>query len=297
MTLRPESTDRADKRPDAGFALLSALAIIAVIATVTLIFVSVIQIRTKVTANAVQSAKLQLIADGLARQAAFQLMLRIHSGSLTQKSQHDGYRCQPQEGIEAVVVLRDQSGLVDLNAASPDTLRLLFDNKRGNTDAIIAAIQDFRDEDSHKLAGGAEAEEYKLARKSYAPKNAAFNATGELDQVLGMTAELRVDIEPYVTVFNFQDGFDPTVAPKLLADRAKRNAAFRTTQSPKQFFAIDVIASGSNGGRFHRHAIAAMTNEPQRLFQFVEWSRGDGRPPPAEDLPRSDSCWLPTDVS
>jgi type II secretory pathway component PulK len=80
----------------------------------------------------------------------------------------------------------DESGKLDLNASSFETLRLL----PGMTDEIAGAIVDWRDEDDEPSPSGAESQAYLSGDEPYRAKNESFEFVEELGLVSGMTHEL-----------------------------------------------------------------------------------------------------------
>ena len=106
---------------------------------------------------------------------------------------------------EIELEITDDSGKIDINAASGDLLTNLFMGRGVPMDqaqALADAIQDWRDPDDLKHPNGAEAPEYKAAGLSYTPKNAPFDTVSELQQVLGMTYDLYEKIEPGITIYS-----------------------------------------------------------------------------------------------
>jgi general secretion pathway protein K len=72
-----------------------------------------------------------------------------------------------------------EAGRVDLNAADPETLASVLDA------GLAARIADWRDADDAAVPQGAERAEYRRAGRSSGPRNAPFETTAELRQVLG----------------------------------------------------------------------------------------------------------------
>ena len=106
---------------------------------------------------------------------------------------------------EIELEITDDSGKIDINAASGDLLTNLFMGRGVPMDqaqALSDAIQDWRDPDDLKHPNGAEAADYKAAGLSYTPKNAPFDTVSELQQVLGMTYDLYEKIEPGITIYS-----------------------------------------------------------------------------------------------
>lgn len=144
-------------------------------------------------------------------------VLRLQSDDDARRWVADGrpYRFSfEEEAIEVRIV--DETGKVDLNAATPDLLIGLMralgaDELRAQ--AIAGAIIDFRDSDDLLNAvGGAEDREYAAAGLPYGAKDAGIVTIEELQQVLGMDAELYRRLRPYLTVHSGQVRPDPTYA-------------------------------------------------------------------------------------
>lgn len=69
---------------------------------------------------------------------------------------------------------------------------------------------DWRDPDDLPRPHGAEANEYRAAGLAYVPRNAPFQTTSEVQQVLGMNYELYSRIEPAITIYG--SGGQPNAA-------------------------------------------------------------------------------------
>jgi general secretion pathway protein K len=108
---------------------------------------------------------------------------------------------------EIEVSIQDDSGKIDINAAANngDLLVNLFVTHGVDLDRAVAlsdAVKDWIDADDLKQPNGAEAEDYKAAGLTYAPKNAPFDTVSELQQVLGMTYDIYQRIEPAITIYS-----------------------------------------------------------------------------------------------
>ncbi len=117
---------------------------------------------------------------------------------------------------EISVAITDETGKLDLNSASEDTkLNLLIGNgvDPSEAQALVDAIEDWKDPDDFIRPNGAEEGEYAAAGLSWAPPNAAFATVEELQQVLGISYELYARIEPALTVFSGRAEVNPAYAP------------------------------------------------------------------------------------
>ena len=116
------------------------------------------------------------------------------------------YRVQFEES-EISIRITDESGLIDLNAAEPQTLANLFVGagvELPQATALAEAILDWRDGDDLKLLNGAEDADYRAEGYPYGAKDAPFDLVAELEQVMGMTPELYQRVAPALTVYSGQ---------------------------------------------------------------------------------------------
>ncbi len=122
----------------------------------------------------------------------------------------------PLGDAEVSVSITDETGKLDLNSAPESTkLSLLVGHgvEPTQAQAIVDAIEDWRDPDDFVRPAGGEEGEYAAAGLPWAPPNAAFSTVEELQQVLGMTYELYSQIEPAVTVFSGRGEINAAYAP------------------------------------------------------------------------------------
>lgn len=130
----------------------------------------------------------------------------------------DGRRYDWRYGDARVELeLTDESGKVDLNAAQPPLLTGVFvalGVERTQAERLAAAIIDWRDGDTlSQPGGGAEDSDYAAAGLPYGAKDAAFDTTAELLQVMGMTPALYARAAQVFTVYSGRDTPDPAFAP------------------------------------------------------------------------------------
>jgi len=115
-----------------------------------------------------------------------------------------GYEFQLDDVLVTVEVT-DESGKLDLNAATPELLYNLLFNHSNDAElsaALVDAILDWRDPDDATRPLGAEADAYDASGLSWIPPNQPFVTVEELQQVLGMSYPLYRQIEPALTVFS-----------------------------------------------------------------------------------------------
>lgn len=120
---------------------------------------------------------------------------------------------------EVEVRIVDETGLIDLNAASqgnPELLVNLFSsvglNER-DAQMMTAALQDWIDADDQTRVDGAEDQEYEQAGFPYGPANQPLGSIEELQQVMGMSWELFRALADSVTVHSGRANVNPAFAP------------------------------------------------------------------------------------
>jgi general secretion pathway protein K len=114
------------------------------------------------------------------------------------------------------IKVTDERGKVDLNTATVDTLVHLFGGHgldEQSAEYLAAAIEDWRDEDDIERENGAEKPTYSSYGYPMGPGNRPFVITEEVLQVLGMSWDLFLVIEPGITVFSPSQSPDPAFAP------------------------------------------------------------------------------------
>jgi general secretion pathway protein K len=263
-----------------GFALVAALWLSGLIAVMAAGFA--ISVRMNILSNAASLHGLQqeAVADGLTRLTAFRLAAEPETFSLEPGSP---LRCRWNETTFAEIYIQDQSGLIDINASSIDLIQRLVEDAGAApalAEKIADAIGDFRDVDSVDKSGAAELVTYPGV--NFGPKNSAFEAIEELDQIPGITEPLYRALLPHVTVFSLQAGFDPAVMSPALksilgfspsGEPPTRLAGFLYV-SAKRAYGIDVRVATGAGSRFRRMSVATLERLPDRPFFINTWQRG-----------------------
>ncbi len=199
-----------------GIALVIVLWGLVLLAVIAAAFTT--ETRTEVTLarNLVENAKAKALADAGVHAA----MLGLHRREVEKRWRADGtlYSMSSGEG-EVSIVIDDEAGKIDLNAAPDELIQGLFTAvglADAEAQALTAAIADFRDPDDLTHIGGAEDAEYRAAGLAWGPKNRPFEAVEELHQVLGMTREIYALAAPGLTVHSRSRGVDVTVAPTIV---------------------------------------------------------------------------------
>ena len=187
------------------------------------------------------------------------------------------------------VSVRNVTGLININGAGAELLggilRVIgLETERRRT--LTAAILDWRDPDSLRVAGGAEDMDYAAALRSYDAKDAPFHNVDELQLVLGMTAATFQKVEPYLTVHGGHTEVNPQFAPRevLLAmpglDAQRRDSmlAYRSNTGTAGVlspgtgtFRVAVQAELPSGARHSLRAVIQVRSGPVPQFTVLSW--------------------------
>jgi general secretion pathway protein K len=201
-----------------GVALILALWLTVLLTVIAAGFAYSMRTEALAARNAVALAQARALADGAISRVAYELM-RLRT--INEEWQSDGAVHTWEEGgatISANAI--DESGKIDLNAASDPLLKNLFQSAAGvDTDTaarLVDAIGDWKDADDVKRPNGAESAEYKAAGLSYTPANAPFETVAELQRVLGVTPAIYAAVAGSLTVFNRQAGVNPAYASRTV---------------------------------------------------------------------------------
>lgn len=261
-----------------GVALLLVLWVLVLLAVLALGFSGTARMRALVARNLEENAAARWLAD-----AGIRLTVRrLWTG--TDQPVPDGtiYHCRLQSGGLAISV-QDVAGLIDLNAAPPETLAGLFaaagvDDARARR--LAAAVTDFRDVDRIRTEGGAEAEDYAAAGLPHGPKNGPFRAVEELEQVAGMPQGLVDRVRPALTVHGLRASADLRRAPPLvrlaygeteiteLGDKADPLPAAQGT------YRFTVTAWTKSGAVYGREAVLNIQTLPLATWRVLRWGQG-----------------------
>lgn len=150
------------------------------------------------------------------------------------------------------LAVRNASGLVDLNAASPDTLDAALKAvgiSAAERRSIVDAILDWRDGDNLRHLDGIEDRDYIAAGLPWTSRDGRFAAVDELRYLPGIGQHEFERIAPLVTVYSGSSGVDLELAPPILVEaingeRTEANAQQRAGSRGR----------GSQSGTFHIYA-------------------------------------------
>jgi type II secretory pathway component PulK len=274
-----------------GFALVMVIWISGFLAVFAISVTVSVRSHALFARNATSEVLAKGIADGLVQLTALQVAYA--DGAPPQDGTWQA--CLWFDTAQAWVAVQDQSGLVDLNTASPRLITALLEGiglTQVQAADMSAAMRDFRDADDVADFGQSEAEAY--SGRNFGPKNAPFEAVEELDQLPGMTPALFAELRDLTTVFTRQTGFDFGTAPERLLkvlQISRTSVAGLSFASPRssRVSAITVAVQINDNTRFVRRAMIERTDQPLRPFVVLSWD-GGAWPLPATQGTASTSC-------
>lgn len=122
-------------------------------------------------------------------------------------------------GRNVNLAIRNALGLVDINAAAPDLLKVLLGAAGAGDeelDRLVDEILDWRDADDLRRMHGFEDGDYAMSGVSWRSADAAFTTVEELRYLPAMRPELFERIAPLVTVHSGRGGVRLEFAPPIL---------------------------------------------------------------------------------
>jgi general secretion pathway protein K len=290
------------RRCERGIALVLVLWVLTLIMVIAADFLHATRTDSLVVRNALSIARAEAAADAGIHRGLMEIY-RPPSADTTWKRDGETHDWR-FEGIPVTVSISDESGKIDINAASDALLKgLLISAGVSEEDAVklLDAILDWRDPDSVKRLYGAEDAEYQAAGLSYRPTNSPFQAIEEIQLVLGMRPEIYRRIAASITVFSRQPGVRmqaatrevllaiPNVTPEqvdnFIAERASARAEKRppppfpagtaySVQGGQQSATIRAEARLDDGTVFVREAVVLPRPSPRRPYTFLVWREG-----------------------
>lgn len=238
------------------------------------------------TLNTVQGVKGAHAADAGLVWALSKIQRKDQKGWLADGSEHRMDFAEASLRVE----LYDESGKLDLNAAPTELLDALFvpvvedDLRRAQ---LVAAIEDWRDEDDLVRLNGAEIDQYLAAGRESGPANRSFEEVGELLKVLGMDLDIFRQVRHSLTVLTGASTINPTVAPfevlMTLPDASeqvvltyiddRRNAWESDLPLPEPPFGTSVYVDSTDGGRYFTLITEASIEPYTRVRKMVQITR------------------------
>jgi general secretion pathway protein K len=278
-SLQPFSASEHRDEIEQGFVLVPVLWTISLLSLVAIILTKTIALDVRVNVNLMRHAEAEALADGITRLTIQHLAVKTPGTSKRGELMLNGAPLVCSlEGDAVTIMVFDTAGQIDLNMAPLTVLEQMFEGL-GRTpeeaDTLAAAIIDFRDLDDIPLAGGSESEaaQYRDAGLPYGPKNDAFAAVGELDQVLGMDATLLARVRPLVTVHSKMRGIDPSAASQAVL--AVTSSSAYVPGTARHIYLIRVGIRHAGNTLFTREATVELSARATTGYLLREWNRAD----------------------
>jgi len=270
------AASRRGQRRDQGFVLVVVIWLSGLLSAFAISVTVSVRSHALYARNAMTEVRAKGIADGLVQLTALQI------ANAEDAPFPDGrwLACIWPDGAQAWVAVQEQSGLVDLNTASPRLLAALFEGlglPPAEAEEMVSAMRDFRDADSISDFGRDEPVVY--PGRDFGPKNAPFEAVEELDQLPGMTPALFAELRSLTTIHTQQTGLYFGTAPERLLQvlgLSRTSVAGLPFSSPRSsnVSSIRVAAQINDSTRFVRHATIERTDQPLRPFVILNWDGG-----------------------
>jgi general secretion pathway protein K len=286
-------------------ALVAVLWVVSLLALMAASIGSSGRVSGKLAFNAAENARARALAEAGVNRAAYHLLTREpFRGDLVDGAVDLSFAVE--DGIAAVLV-RDEDGKIDLNAAPIELLNGLLRNagveEEGAAESLAAHIIDFRDEDNDLSPLGAEDSAYEAAGLGYGANDRPFKHIDELRSVLGMTDQLHRRLRRHVTIYADAEGFDffraslpvlrslPDITPEVVTairsagpDEDIFSILPDDTVAPYEDYAlatreliykVRVLAETNEGGRYLLEAVLALDGGKTALpYTTYEWRRG-----------------------
>lgn len=267
--------DIAQQR-DLGFALVVVIWMCGLLAAFAISVTVSMRSHALYARNSVSEVLAKSIADGMLRLTA----LKVAYEQSTPPADGRWQACRWANEAQVWFAVQDQSGLVDINTASPRLMTALLEGiglTQSQAADMVRAMRDFRDADSLSDFGQNEPKTY--SGRIFGPKNAPFEAVEELDQLPGMTPALFAELRNLTTIFTQQTGFDFGTAPQHLLQilqLSRSSVAGLSYASPRssRMSSITVAVQVNDGTRFIRRAMIERTDQPNRPFVILAWDGG-----------------------
>lgn len=196
---------------------------------------------------------------------------------------------------EIMIAVRDATGFVDLNAATPGLIDAALEACNVNDTArreLVDAILDWRDKDDLSHLNGVEDDDYVAAGVAWTSRDGAFQSIDELRYLPGMSQALYDRLAPYVTVFSGRGGLNLEYAPPALVaaltgaeiPAVEAGDAGDSPGAPRNgTFHVYASASGSSGAIAAIEAVVQISRTSKAPFTILDWRE----PPRAQFPPRA----------
>lgn len=288
------SNARTDLRDERGWALVSALWAVTMLALMAAATEALTATSYRAESHAITAAKLDAALDA----AVVRAVLGVSDIRPQSRWRIDGeHRRFWFEGTLIDLAVQGEAGRIDLNAASGPLIRQLLvgngasvENATKITDRILAWRSTTGLEGLH---GGGD-DDYAAAGLAYRPRHGPFQTVNEAKLVLGMTPALFARIAPALTVYSKRASFDESIAPREAlralhpSDEQKIDDILRLRDAGANLIAgsgsvptappslagqaVSIDATARIGARaFHRSAVVELTGSDTRPYYALAW--------------------------
>lgn len=263
--------NRLARTRERGFALLIVMWGLVLPALVCARVLSTGRMEAQLANNLRDAAAAEDAADG----AIYRTIYNIMGAGEVRWPAQGSFRAMVA-GAPVEIAIRNLTGRINPNVASPELLQALFgrlDLDKAKAEALALAILEWRARGPR--LPDAKAAEYARAGRNDAPPEKPFRSLDDLGSVLGMTPELLLRLRPHLTLYSESDP-DPAYAdPVVLAAMRSIGAIVPTaagTVRTSQAVEIVATAAGPGGARFSRSAEAIVdVAETQSNWRIMSW--------------------------
>lgn len=254
-------------RARGGFALVIVLVVIALLTSMTVLFINEVYLEAGSNRHAIDSAQGSLFAEGGIKGALE--LLTYSLGSKPYNSLNDLW-AKPivldEERGQLRIVITDESSKLNLNTialpngtlneAYSEMLRRLLRQQKLPLD-LVDTLSDWIDQGDTPNPGGAEAEWYMAQKQPYRPRNSYLLTLEELARIKGFAGEPLEKLRPFVTVYSDA----PAGAPA---------APININTAPRELLAaLDERMSLSLADRIIEHRKTTPFSNPADLIQVA----------------------------
>jgi general secretion pathway protein K len=273
------------RRSQDGMALIVVLWLVVLLSIMAAGHSKNVHTDTTLAARQVQSAK----ARALAEAGINHVILEMLAADTDRKLPVDGSLFTVRVGDDDVTIaIRDATGFVDLNAATPELLDAALEacgvGETARRD-LVDAILDWRDRDDLRRLHGIEDDDYLAAGVAWTSRDGAFEAVDELKYLPGMSQALYDRLSPFVTVHSGRGGLNMEYAPPALitaltGEEVPAADDDRAAGPRNGTFHIYASASGSTATVAAIEAVVRISRASKAPFTIVDW-----REPPRVEFP------------
>ena len=280
MNTNPICPDQANTT-ERGFVLVLVLWGVGLVMIMVSAFSVSSRTHGRIAANLANNAQARYAAESGVHLAIVHLLKSRHApGRSAIPLDGSPHSCRLADETHLQISVTNEGGKIDLNAAPPQLLLLLF---RGlglgseNAASIVDAIVDFRDRDNVRNGLGAERAEYQKSGKQWLPKNGPFSTVGELEQVHGVTPHIYRAVRAHLTVSSLLSGLDlsaSTNALKTILQNGTENSSIPrrfSSTSQRSTYSVRSMARLRGGATFLRAAVVEFPRSRRPTFRFLSW--------------------------